>query len=254
MALFNKTKEELLPEQFPEHIAFIMDGNGRWAKKRGLPRKFGHREGAKTFKKITRYCKDIGIKNITFYAFSTENWKRPEDEVSAIIELFREYIVDVRNYIGEEVRVLFLGDKTIFDDDLQKKMNDLEEDTKDYNKMTMLLAINYGGRDEIVHAAKILSEQVKRGEIQPDEITEDMFQKYLYTADVPDVDLMIRPSGELRLSNFLIWQSAYAEFYFTDVLWPDFSPNELDKALIEFGKRSRRLEVSEWQSGYFLLR
>ena len=206
MALFNKTKEELLPEQFPEHIAFIMDGNGRWAKKRGLPRKFGHREGAKTFKKITRYCKDIGIKNITFYAFSTENWKRPEDEVSAIIELFREYIVDVRNYIGEEVRVLFLGDKTIFDDDLQKKMNDLEEDTKDYNKMTMLLAINYGGRDEIV----------------------------------PDVDLMIRPSGELRLSNFLIWQSAYAEFYFTDVLWPDFSPNELDKALIEFGKRSRR--------------
>ena len=240
MALFNKTKEELLPEQFPEHIAFIMDGNGRWAKKRGLPRKFGHREGAKTFKKITRYCKDIGIKNITFYAFSTENWKRPEDEVSAIIELFREYIVDVRNYIGEEVRVLFLGDKTIFDDDLQKKMNDLEEDTKDYNKMTMLLAINYGGRDEIVHAAKILSEQVKRGEIQPDEITEDMFQKYLYTADVPDVDLMIRPSGELRLSNFLIWQSAYAEFYFTDVLWPDFSPNELDKALIEFGKRSRR--------------
>ena len=186
MALFNKTKEELLPEQFPEHIAFIMDGNGRWAKKRGLPRKFGHREGAKTFKKITRYCKDIGIKNITFYAFSTENWKRPEDEVSAIIELFREYIVDVRNYIGEEVRVLFLGDKTIFDDDLQKKMNDLEEDTKDYNKMTMLLAINYGGRDEIVHAAKILSEQVKRGEIQPDEITEDMFQKYLYTADVPD--------------------------------------------------------------------
>ena len=232
MALFNKTKEELLPEQFPEHIAFIMDGNGRWAKKRGLPRKFRHREGAKTFKKITRYCKDIGIKNITFYAFSTENWKRPEDEVSAIIELFREYIVDVRNYIGEEVRVLFLGDKTIFDDDLQKKMNDLEEDTKDYNKMTMLLAINYGGRDEIVHAAKILSEQVKRGEIQPDEITEDMFQKYLYTADVPDVDLMIRPSGELRLSNFLIWQSAYAEFYFTDVLWPDFSPNELDKALI----------------------
>ena len=240
MALFNKAKEEILPEKLPEHIAFIMDGNGRWAKKRGLPRKFGHREGAKTFKKITRYCKDIGIKNVTFYAFSTENWKRPEDEVNAIIELFREYIVDVRNYIGEEVRVLFLGDKTIFDDDLQKKMNDLEEDTKDYNKMSMLLAINYGGRDEIVHAAKILSEKVKSGEIRSDEITEDMFQKYLYTADVPDVDLMIRPSGELRLSNFLIWQSAYAEFYFTDVLWPDFSPNVLKKALIDFGKRSRR--------------
>lgn len=240
MALFNKKTSEKLPDNLPEHIAFIMDGNGRWAKKRGLPRRFGHREGAKTFKKITRYCKDIGIKNVTFYAFSTENWKRPEDEVSAIIELFREYIIDVRNYIGEEVRVLFLGDKTIFDDDLQKKMNDLEEDTKDYNKMTMLLAINYGGRGEIVHAAKILSEQVRNGKIQPDEITEDMFQGYLYTADVPDVDLMIRPSGELRLSNFLIWQSAYAEFYFTDVLWPDFSPNELNKALIDFGKRSRR--------------
>lgn len=240
MALFNKKTSEKLPDNLPEHIAFIMDGNGRWAKKRGLPRRFGHREGAKTFKKITRYCKDIGIKNVTFYAFSTENWKRPEDEVSAIIELFREYIIDVRNYIGEEVRVLFLGDKTIFDDDLQKKMNDLEEDTKDYNKMTMLLAINYGGRDEIIHAAKILSEQVRNGKIQPDEITEDMFQGYLYTADVPDVDLMIRPSGELRLSNFLIWQSAYAEFYFTDVLWPDFSPNELNKALIDFGKRSRR--------------
>lgn len=240
MALFGKKTLDTLPEILPEHIAFIMDGNGRWAKKRGLPRKFGHREGAKTFKKITRYCKDIGIKNVTFYAFSTENWKRPEDEVKAIIELFREYIVDVRNYIGEEVRVLFLGDKTIFDVDLQKKMIDLEEDTKDYNKMTMLLAINYGGRDEIVHAAKIISEKVKNGEITSDEITEDMFQKYLYTADVPDVDLMIRPSGELRLSNFLIWQSAYAEFYFTDVLWPDFSPDELNKALIDFGKRSRR--------------
>ena len=233
-------KEEFKLIKQINHIAFIMDGNGRWAKKRLLPRTAGHKEGCKRIIENIRTCKRLGIKVVTLYAFSTENWKRPADEVSAIIELFREYIVDVRNYIGEEVRVLFLGDKTIFDDDLQKKMNDLEEDTKDYNKMTMLLAINYGGRDEIVHAAKILSEQVKRGEIQPDEITEDMFQKYLYTADVPDVDLMIRPSGELRLSNFLIWQSAYAEFYFTDVLWPDFSPNELDKALIEFGKRSRR--------------
>ncbi|MGN0621447.1 MAG: polyprenyl diphosphate synthase [Porcipelethomonas sp.] len=241
MALFKKKNSDgTLPEILPDHIAFIMDGNGRWAKKRGMPRKFGHREGAKNFKRITQYCKDIGIKNVSFYAFSTENWKRPEDEVNAIIELFREYIVDVRNYIGEEVRVLFLGDKSIFDDDLQKKMNDLEEDTKDYKKMTMLLAINYGGRDEIVHAARLLSEKVKNGEIGSENITEEMFVKYLYTADVPDVDLMIRPSGELRLSNFLIWQSAYAEFYFTDVLWPDFSPSELDKALADFAGRSRR--------------
>ncbi len=243
MALFgkkNQTEQVSLPENLPQHIAFIMDGNGRWAKKCSLPRKFGHREGAKTFKKIARYCKDIGIKNITFYAFSTENWKRPEDEVKAIIELFREYIVDVRNYIGEDVRVLFLGDKSIFDEDLQKKMNDLEYDTKDNKQMTMLLAINYGGRDEIVHASKLLSEKVKNCEISSDDITEEMFGRYLYTADVPDVDLMIRPSGELRLSNFLIWQSAYAEFYFTNVLWPDFLPAELDKALVEYSKRSRR--------------
>lgn len=241
MALFKKKKTDSgLPEILPEHIAFIMDGNGRWAKKRGLPRKFGHREGAKNFRRIARYCKDIGIKNITFYAFSTENWKRPKDEVDAIIELFREYIVDVRNYIGEEVRVLFLGDKSIFDADLQKKMVDLEEDTKDNHEMTMLLAINYGGRDEVVHVSKILAQKAADGELKPEDITEDMFGSYLYTKDVPDVDLMIRPSGELRLSNFLIWQSAYAEFYFTDVLWPDFSPEELEKALVNFAGRSRR--------------
>lgn len=241
MALFKKKKTDSgLPEILPEHIAFIMDGNGRWAKKRGLPRKFGHREGAKNFRRIARYCKDIGIKNITFYAFSTENWKRPKDEVDAIIELFREYIVDVRNYIGEEVRVLFLGDKSIFDADLQKKMTDLEEDTKDNHEMTMLLAINYGGRDEVVHVSKILAQKAADGELKPEDITEDMFGSYLYTKDVPDVDLMIRPSGELRLSNFLIWQSAYAEFYFTDVLWPDFSPDELEKALVNFAGRSRR--------------
>lgn len=243
MALFGKNKNKNINQEaaaLPEHIAFIMDGNGRWAKKRGLPRKFGHREGAKTFKKITRYCKDIGIKNVSFYAFSTENWKRPKDEVDAIIELFREYIVDVRNYIGEDVRVLFLGDKTIFDDDLQKKMMDLEEDTKDRREMTMLLAINYGGRDDIVHAAKILADKVKSGEINSEDITENMFQQYLYTLDVPDVDLMIRPSGEQRISNFLIWQSAYAEFYFTDILWPDFGTNDLDDAIAEFANRSRR--------------
>lgn len=241
MALFSKkTNRNTLPEDLPKHIAFIMDGNGRWAKKRALPRKFGHREGAKTFKKITRYCKDIGIKNVSFYAFSTENWKRPKDEVDAIIELFREYIIDVRNYIGEDVRVLFLGDKTIFDDDLQKKMNDLEEDTKNRREMTMLLAINYGGRDDIVHASKILAHKVQSGEISIEDINENMFQQYLYTLDVPDVDLLIRPSGEQRISNFLIWQSAYAEFYFTDILWPDFSTNDLNMAIIEFGNRSRR--------------
>ncbi len=241
MAIFGKKKTEItLPEKLPEHIAFIMDGNGRWAKKRAMPRKFGHREGAKTFKKIMRYCKDIGIKNVSFYAFSTENWKRPKEEVEAIIELFREYILDVWNYIGEDVRVLFLGDKTFFDEDLQNKMNELEEETKNRREMTMLLAINYGGRDDIVHASKVLAEKVKNGELRSEDITEDLFQSYLYTLDVPDVDLMIRPSGEQRISNFLIWQSAYAEFYFTDILWPDFSTDDLNDAIIEFASRSRR--------------
>lgn len=241
MGFFKRKKAAESSERvLPKHIAFIMDGNGRWAKRRGLPRKFGHREGAKTFKKITRYCKDIGIKNVSFYAFSTENWKRPKDEVDAIIELFREYIIDVRNYIGEEVRVLFLGDKSIFDDDLRKKMVDLENDTKDYNRMTMLLAINYGGRDDIVHAAKALAQRVRDGKLLPGDITEEMFQPELYTKDVPDVDLLIRPSGEERISNFLLWQSAYAEFYFTDVLWPDFDSKELDKAIDEFNHRQRR--------------
>lgn len=240
MALFNKNNNENLPEVLPKHVAFIMDGNGRWAKKRGFPRKFGHREGAKNFKKLALYCKEIGIQNISFYAFSTENWKRPKDEVDAIIELFRSYIAELRDYVGEDVRVLFLGDKSVFDDDLQKKMIDIESDTKGNGKMTLLLAINYGGRDEIVHATKILAEQVKSGKIKSEDITEELFQTKLYTLDVPDVDLLIRPSGELRLSNFLIWQSAYAEFYFTDILWPDFNSKELDKALIDFAKRSRR--------------
>ena len=242
MALFGKKNNDnnVQFEILPKNIGIIMDGNGRWAKKRAMPRRFGHREGAKNFRRIARYCKDIGIKNISFYAFSTENWKRPKDEVEAIIELFREYIVDVRNYIGEEVRVLFLGDKSIFDEDLQKKMNDLEEDTKDNREMTMLLAINYGGRDEIVHAAKILADKAADGEISPEDITEETFGANLYTRDVPDVDLLIRPSGELRISNFLIWQSAYAEFYFTDVLWPDFSEKELEAALIDYAGRSRR--------------
>lgn len=242
MALFDKKKknELTLPEKLPEHVGFIMDGNGRWAKKRGLPRSFGHREGAKNFKKIVRYCKDIGLKNISFYAFSTENWQRPKDEVDTIMELFREYIVDVRNFLSENTRMIFLGDKSIFDDDLREKMIKLEEDTAHYTEMNLLMAVNYGGRDEIAHAAKILAQKAKDGEIAPEDITEQSVADCLYTKGIPDVDLVIRPSGELRLSNYLIWQCAYAEYYFTDVLWPDFTPQELDKALIDFDGRSRR--------------
>ena len=242
MALFGKKeKTELtLPEKLPEHVGFIMDGNGRWAKKRGLPRSFGHREGAKNFKKIVRYCKDIGLKNISFYAFSTENWQRPAEEVNTIMELFRDYIVDVRNFLSENTRMIFLGDKSAFDEDLQEKMIKLEEDTAHYDEMTLMMAVNYGGRDEITHAARILAEKAAKGEIKPEDITEQSISDNLYTAGYPDVDLLIRPSGEQRISNYLIWQCAYAEFYYTNVLWPDFTPDELDKALAEYARRNRR--------------
>ena len=242
MALFGKKdKEEIvLPDKLPDHVGFIMDGNGRWAKKRGLPRSFGHREGAKQFKKIVRYCKDIGLKNISFYAFSTENWQRPAEEVNTIMELFRDYIVDVRTFLSENTRMIFLGDKSAFDEDLQEKMIKLEEDTAKYDEMTLMMAVNYGGRDEITHAARILAEKAAKGEIKPEDITEQSISDNLYTAGYPDVDLLIRPSGEQRISNYLIWQCAYAEFYYTDVLWPDFTPDELDKALAEYARRNRR--------------
>ncbi|MDE6500962.1 MAG: isoprenyl transferase [Ruminococcus sp.] len=242
MALFGKKEkeEQSLPAVLPQHVGFIMDGNGRWAKKRGLPRSFGHREGAKNFKKIVRYCKDIGLKNISFYAFSTENWQRPEDEINTIMELFRDYIVDVRNFLSENTRMIFLGDKSAFDEDLQEKMIKLEQDTAHYTEMNLMMAVNYGGRDEIAHASRLLAQQAVAGKIKPEDITEQSIADNLYTAGLPDVDLLIRPSGELRLSNYLIWQCAYAEFYFTDVLWPDFTPKELDKALIEYNNRNRR--------------
>ncbi|MDE6671138.1 MAG: di-trans,poly-cis-decaprenylcistransferase [Ruminococcus sp.] len=243
MALFGKKEnkeEQSLPTVLPQHVGFIMDGNGRWARKRGLPRSFGHREGAKNFKKIVRYCKDIGLKNISFYAFSTENWQRPTDEINTIMELFRDYIVDVRNFLSENTRMIFLGDKSAFDDDLREKMIKLEQDTAHYKEMNLMMAVNYGGRDEIAHSARMLAQQAIDGKIKPEDITEQSVADNLYTAGFPDVDLLIRPSGELRLSNYLIWQCAYAEYYFTDVLWPDFSPKDLDKALIEYNNRNRR--------------
>jgi len=243
MAIFGKKEDKqeiLIPEKFPQHVGFIMDGNGRWAKKRGLPRPFGHKEGAKNFKKIVRYCKDIGLKNISFYAFSTENWQRPSDEVNTIMELFREYIVDVRNFLSENTRMIFLGDKSAFDEDLQEKMIKLEEDTAHYTEMNLMMAVNYGGRDELAHSARILAQKAVNGEINPQDINEQSIADTLYTAGLPDVDLVIRPSGEYRLSNYLIWQCAYAEYYFTDVLWPDFTPDELNKALIEYQNRQRR--------------
>ena len=224
----------------PSHVGIIMDGNGRWAKKRGKLRQFGHREGAKTFKEITKYAKKIGIKYITFYAFSTENWKRPKDEVDEIMRLFNTYLDDVREHIKENVRVLFIGDKSKLTQKLQDKMNSLEKDSEGFDSMTLILAINYGGRDEIVHSMKKTAQLIKNGFLKPDEITEEIINANLYTQGIPDVDLIIRPSGEMRTSNFLIWQSAYAELYFTDVLWPDFSKKDFDNAIKSYSERCRR--------------
>jgi len=229
-----------LPEILPTHIGFIMDGNGRWAKKRGLPRSLGHVEGGKNFKRIMQYCKDIGIPYISFYVFSTENWKRPKEEIDGILAIMREYLDEVQKHLGDGVRAIFLGDKSIYPEDIRTKMIKLEEDTAHHRQLTVLLATNYGGRDEMVRAARPIAEKVRKGEISVDEITEQTVADHLYTAGMPDVDLVIRPSGELRLSNYLIWQCAYAEYYFTDIMWPDFSPDELNKALVDFAGRGRR--------------
>ncbi len=226
--------------KLPVHIGFIMDGNGRWAQKRGLPRTFGHREGAQAFRKIARYCKKIGIKYITFYAFSTENWSRPKEEVDAIMALFSQYLEEADNFAEDKTRLIFLGDKAPFSPKMRERMIELEKASENFDEMTLALAINYGGRDDIVHSVKRIAELVESGDIRSSDIDESLVGSLLYTGTMPDADLIIRPSGEKRLSNFIIWQSAYAEFYFTDVLWPDFTPAELDKALKDFAQRNRR--------------
>ena len=229
-------KRAAVERSLHQHIAIIMDGNGRWAKKRGLPRSAGHAAGAKTFKQIARYCNKIGIKYLTVYAFSTENWKRPETEVKGIMDLFRSYLKDVDNFKGENIRLEFIGDREPLAEDIKKLMEHAEEESANATGLHLNMAINYGGRDELVHAVKAI---IKEG-IPADKITEDVVSAHLYTAGQPDPDFIIRPSGEYRLSNYLIWQSAYAEYWFSDVLWPDFKPKHLDKALEDFSNRNRR--------------
>ncbi|WMJ23643.1 isoprenyl transferase [Paludicola sp. MB14-C6] len=224
----------------PKHIGIIMDGNGRWAKLRGLPRNAGHKMGAKTFRKIVRYCNKLGIKYLTVYAFSTENWKRPQEEVNGILNLLREYLNDAKNYKHENVRTKFIGDLSVFEGDILDKIKECEFESENFTGLTLNIAINYGGRNELLHATKVIAQKVKDGEIQPEDIDEAMMDNHLYTAGQPDVDLIIRPSGEFRLSNFMLWQSAYAEYIFMDILWPDFNEKSLDKALAEFTKRNRR--------------
>ena len=244
MALFGKNKNNELDHSqilLPSHIGIIMDGNGRWAKKRGLPRKAGHSAGAKTFRKITRYCSDIGIKYLTVYAFSTENWKRPDDEVKSLMKLFKSYLEEaLADFKDDSIVVKFIGDKSKFDDDLRSLMIENEESSKDRNGMVLNIAMNYGSRDEIIRAVKNICTDVMDSKLLKDDIDEKIFSDYLYTSGQPDPDLIIRPSGEYRISNFLLWQSSYAEFFFTPTLWPDFTTDELDCMLKDFLQRKRR--------------
>ena len=243
MAIFKKAKSDITLSDIvlPEHIGIIMDGNGRWAKKRGLPRTAGHTAGAQTLRKIARYCSDIGIKYLTVYAFSTENWKRPQDEVSAIMKLFKDYMIEaINDFQDDSIVVKFIGDRSVFSDDMLELIERNENDSKDRDGMVLNIAMNYGGRDEIVHAVRNIAQSYKDGELTLDDINDKLISDNIYTKGQPDPDLIIRPSGEYRTSNFLLWQSAYSEYCIMDVLWPDFKPKHLDEALIEYAKRNRR--------------
>ena len=228
----------------PKHIGIIMDGNGRWAKQRNLPRYKGHIEGAKTFRRIGEFAAEVGVKCLTFYAFSTENWKRPQEEVDAIMQLFREYLMEAEDRKEENkekgIALRFIGDRKGIPEDIQAIMERIENESKYETKVILNLAINYGGRHEITQGVQEIARKVKNGELLPEEITEDVISDHLYTKNHPDPDLIIRPSGEYRLSNFLTWQSAYSEFWFSNVLWPDFTEENLCEALREFEKRNRR--------------
>lgn len=246
MALFGKNKKDTnnsidIRENLPAHVGIIMDGNGRWAKKRGLPRSAGHSAGAKTFRRITRYCSDIGIKYLTVYAFSTENWRRPDEEVNALMTLFKSYLEEaLEDFKDDSIVVRFIGDKSQFNPALQKLMIENEESSKDRDGMVLNIAMNYGSRDEIVRAVKNICNDVQNGKISEASIDEKLVSDYLYTSGQPDPDLIIRPSGEYRISNFMLWQSAYTEFVIMNKLWPDFDKADLDEALNIFASRNRR--------------
>ena len=225
----------------PDHVALILDGNGRWAKKRGLPRTMGHKEGCVTVEKTVEIAARMGIKYLTVYRFSTENWKRSVEEVGALMQLFRYYMVRLLKIAkANNVRVKMIGERSRFDKDIVEGINRLERETKDNTGLTFVIAVNYGGRDEIVRAARRMAEDLETGKLKKEEITEPVFASYLDTAGIPDPDLLIRTSGELRLSNYLLWQLAYTEIYVTDCLWPDFDKEELEKAIAAYNKRDRR--------------
>ena len=238
MAFFEKKKNpELAP---PRHVAIIMDGNGRWAKLRGLPRTAGHAAGAETFRRIANHCRAIGVEYLTVYAFSTENWKRSEEEIAGIMKLLHNYLMEaLADMEKNHVKFKFFGDLSRLSPELQELCRKAENESTDYD-VQVNFCLNYGGRDEIVRAARALAAEVAKGKRTADSVTEDVFSDYLFSAGVPDPELVIRPSGELRISNFLLWQSAYSEFVYMNVLWPDFREKDLDEAIAEYHRRNRR--------------
>lgn len=235
------SKEQILNSSLPQHIAIILDGNGRWAKKRGLPRTAGHQEGAMNVREITKLCANIGIKALTVYAFSTENWKRPDEEVKFLMKLpikfFNEFAPEL---VENNIRLKVIGNVEELPIDLQQKVLEISELTKNNTKMTLTIALNYGSQDEIKQAVQAIATDVKNGQLNVEDINEDVIDQHLMTSDLPPLDLMIRTSGELRISNYLLWQLAYAELYFTSIAWPDFKEEQLYEALLDYQKRNRR--------------
>jgi len=244
MALFKSKEKDVTAvdmTRLPGHVAIIMDGNGRWAKMRGLPRTAGHAAGAETFRTIATYCKEIGLDYLTVYAFSTENWKRPEAEVSAIMGLLKKYLLEAIGQMErDKVKMEFFGDLSPLTPELRDLCERTREISRHYDGCQVNICLNYGGRDEILRAARSFASDCVAGKVDPDSLTEGMFSEKLFSKGIPDPDLIIRPSGELRLSNFLLWQSAYSEFYYSDVLWPDFTKEDLNRAIASFQQRDRR--------------
>ncbi|MBQ2879683.1 MAG: isoprenyl transferase [Anaerotignum sp.] len=243
MFFAKETAEEyqLNPEKMPKHVAIIMDGNGRWAKKRNLPRKAGHKAGAETLERIIYAAKEMGLEHLTVYAFSTENWKRSEEEVGGIMDILRFYLKNYfKKFVKDDIRMHVLGDKTRLDQDIQDAIEEIEALSQEKHGMTVHIALNYGGRDEIRRAVGKIALDVAEGRLNPADVTEDVITNALDTAGTPDPELMIRTSGEERISNFLLWQIAYSEFYFSEMLWPDFDKKELEKAIYYYQNRERR--------------
>jgi len=248
LGLFKSEKKEINNDEFeldmdriPKHIAIIMDGNGRWAKARKLPRSMGHKAGVETIRKIIKEADKLGVKYMTFYAFSTENWKRPKEEVDALMKLLVQYLrQELEELHRNSVVIKVLGDISRLPDECIKEIERSKERTKNNTGIVMNFALNYGGRDEIIRATKFIAKEVEKGNLNPEDISKETIESYLYTSDMPDPDIIIRPSGEQRLSNFLLWQCAYSEFWYSNINWPDFKEKDLRKAIFDFQNRERR--------------